>query len=239
MRTCATRTVSCAAAIAAWGLLSGNGVFEVGYLTSRADIIARVTLVSRSPVDDVGVVAGDVGEDSPGATCGHRYQAKVMESIKGRHADFSFFAAVAADFKGYDTEYLVFVYRRDQQKVKQAIIDLRDQMTDDELAVQHCRSAGEYYLPMYPQAMVAFGPQDPDGTRWVMPPDRAPVTWCFQSGDDLGSRLRGRRVVRGESTVTMVEWTGLRDILQETLTAKHRLLMIWRGLSGGFQLPDC
>lgn len=239
MSTYAKRVIRCAAIIAAWGLLSGTVVVEVGYLTSRADIIARVTLVSRTPVDYFGAVEGEVGEDSPGSICGYLYQAQVMEVIKGRKADFSFFSAVAPDFKGYDTEYLVFVYKRDQQKVKNAILDLQDQMTDDERAAQHCRSAGEYYLPMYPQAMVAFGPQDPDGTRWVMPLDRAPVVWCFQSSDELGSRLRGRKVVRGESTVTMVEWTGLRDILQETLTAEHRLLMIWRGLSGGFQLPDC
>ena len=193
---------------------AGPNVTQIAHSAAR---IARVEIVRRSPVSALGIVGGkEVGVE----VCGYYYEAKVKEALKGGVGTFAFFSAVDSDFRGFDRDYLVFVYQRSPDQVAKVGKSLEGLLTQDERTRIRCRGFGELYVPLYPQLMLSFesGESPLGGGAWLRPSTRAPLVWCeLRVGQSASALVLRRKEPDGK--LSMLEWDGLAKVIRRALSA--------------------
>ena len=214
-----------------------------------AAIIARVQLVSRTPVSTqpYNVVSPYpiIGEIKDEPNCGYLYHAKVVESIKGDQKEFDFFSSEDADFSGFDHDYLVVVYKRwDGEKLLDAG-DLRLTIPKNEVRRINCLIAEKYYVGTLRQTMFSFdnAATAQFGGDWLAPANRlgypccdfaGPSTRLIKSNPDsygMKSWISFRPHARPskwppEGSYPVASWPELRDTLLKMKREQEKMLPV-------------
>jgi hypothetical protein len=187
----------------------------------RAVIVARVRLTDRNAMDLFGPVKKG-SPVRPDWVCGYTYHAKVLESLKGPDTDFDFFSAVEADFKGFDRDYLVFVYHHDRENVQKAYDAVRPLLRVSEATKLHCKLVADYYVPVQPQLLRAFDPEATKqfGGAWLTLPNRDSMTWCV--GTASPQRYITRKKNADDRVDNLIQWQSAKSYILEARKSWYR-----------------
>ena len=194
-------------------------------VVSRAVRIARVRITERIPVGVSGPIVEPPGALTSSQRCGHLYRARVVEPLKGGGGDFEFFSAVDSDFKGFERDYLLFVYERDPKATAIAVSSLADILRVEERANLICKSHGTLFAPVQPQLFRAFDPEAEKqlGGLWLETPSRDSILWC---GQGLGAKPTGLFVSRKKKSEdqypTIVGWDGVKGLVAASMSNWYR-----------------
>lgn len=210
------------------GASASDAISDLEYTTitnyvNEVDKIARVRIVSRTPVWDGGLVQpGD--SLAKNYVCGHYYHAKVLDDFKGGSADFDFFSSVEADFLGFNRDYLVFAFRRDVKEAKRQAAVLEDRILWGKEVISlklSCKMFGQYYVGTNAQTMFSFDPdaQAKLGGEWLLAPNRYSMTFC--GGRPTGDFISALRDANDPSSA-VIKWEGVRIMVKASVSNRFK-----------------
>ena len=179
------------------GVVLAEGYLDrvpLGAAVSDSATIARVRITDREPV---------YIDDNPKlGICGYQFRAVVVERLKGAFGTIQFFAIPSVEFAGFDHDYLVFVYHRDEMQVRAAIRTLVPSLALPELNDLSCRNSAPFFIPARGHMMLVFSEFAANrfGEAWLpAPTSSGHLYWCVQERPDSPTEDVGvRELAKGD-----------------------------------------